>query len=79
MIPNKRFIKINTIFSFGGEKLIVVGTNNNEPSCSQCVFSDWERRKKKLGRYSCYLHRLDCSAFSRKDKHHVVFKAYEQI
>ena len=76
MIRNKKDLPINTIFSFQGERLIVIGTNNNEPSCAQCVFSDWERKKKKLGKYSCYLHRLDCSAFSRKDKHHVVFKQY---
>lgn len=53
--------------------LIVVAQKCNEPSCKGCYFGDaiQEKRHKKI---ACYTHGMACTAFLRKDKHHIIFK-----
>ena len=74
MIQSKRFFPIGKLVKWGNVRLVVQATADNQPVCTDCYFSDSVRKKNGFHKkFSCYIHRMDCSAFSRRDHHHVIF------
>lgn len=62
-----------------GEQLIVEEVKGNKPLCTHCYFTDTERHKRGLAKFSCYTHNMACTPYHRKDKKHVIFKPKTNI
>ena len=74
MTTTKKFFPIGTLVNYGDIRLVVEATPENKPMCEGCSFTPWNRKKKGRKDISCYIHRLDCSAFTRRDHYHVIFR-----
>ena len=73
-----KFYPVGTIVPWPtetGEKLMVMESQDNKPICTGCFFTDLQRRKRGLGKFSCYMHQMACTPANRKDKKHVKFVA----
>ena len=57
-----------------GEKLVVEEAKGNKAVCTGCYFTDWQRRKRGLAKFSCYVHQMACTPPNRRDGKHVIFK-----
>ena len=68
-----KYYPVGTVFSYDGVRLKVKAIAYNNAVCTGCYFSDWERRKMGLSKFSCCIHSIACTAHLRKDKRHVVF------
>ena len=70
-----KFAPIGSIIKYDNTTLRVISTPL--PMCTGCFFSDAERKKKGLAKFSCYMHKYACTAHVRKDKSHVIFMKVE--
>lgn len=68
-----KYVPIGFVTNYDGIKLKVVETPYNKAECTGCYFSDWERHKRGLAKFSCYAHKMLCTSHLRKDKKHVIF------
>ena len=60
-----------------GEKLVVEEAKEvrgNKYVCTGCYFSDHQREKRGLAKFSCYVHQMACTPANRKDKKIIIFK-----
>ena len=70
----RHFLPVGTIFEYDGVTAVVTLTDQKKPTCTGCIFSEFNRKKHKLPKISCYAHGYVCTSHTRKDKKQVVFK-----
>ena len=78
MKKKTKYIPIGQTVDYDGTMLMVVATPYNNAVCTGCFFSDWEREKIGRSKFSCYIHRMSCTAHTREDRKHVIFKEVAQ-
>ena len=73
-MSNEMFVPVGTIIIKENKQLKVVEQFENLPRCTGCYFSDTNRERLGLSKFSCHVLKLPCTASCRQDNKHIIFK-----
>lgn len=73
-MSNEIFVPVGTIIIRENKQLKVVEQFENLPLCKGCYFSDTNRERLGLSKFSCRDLKFSCTASCRQDNKHVIFK-----
>lgn len=76
MIKKRIYLCQGMLVYYQGTVLMVMPQEDNKPVCVGCFFSEHQTRKRNVPLIDCARHGMLCTASTRKDHHHIIFKEY---